>query len=72
MRRKERDGQVKLAKGDVDHLTEDAVVLKNGTVLPADLVVYATGYGSMNGWAADRFRRRLEFGSVPGTHRGRG
>jgi putative flavoprotein involved in K+ transport len=21
--------------------------------LPADLVVYATGYGSMNGWAAD-------------------
>jgi putative flavoprotein involved in K+ transport len=47
------DGEVKLAKGDVDHLTEDAVVLKDGTVLPADLVVYATGYGSMNGWAAD-------------------
>jgi putative flavoprotein involved in K+ transport len=21
--------------------------------LPADLIVYATGYGSMNGWAAD-------------------
>nr|WP_207484411.1 NAD(P)/FAD-dependent oxidoreductase [Microbacterium sp. SD291] len=47
------DGDVKLAKGDVDHLTEDAVVLKDGTVLPADLVVYATGYGSMNGWVAD-------------------
>ena len=47
------DGSVKLAKGDVDHLTEDAVVLKDGTVLAADLVVYATGYGSMNGWAAD-------------------
>ena len=41
------------AGGQVDHLTEDAVVLADGTELPADLVVYATGYGSMNGWAAD-------------------
>lgn len=47
------DGKVKLAKGQVDHLTEDAVVLTDGTELPADLVVYATGYGSMNGWVAD-------------------
>ncbi len=47
------DGEVKLAHGQVDHLTEDAVVLADGTTLPADLVVYATGYGSMNGWAAD-------------------
>ena len=47
------DGQVKLAHGQVTHLTEDAVVLEDGTELPADLVVYATGYGSMNGWAAD-------------------
>jgi putative flavoprotein involved in K+ transport len=47
------DGDVKLAKGQVDHLTEDAVVLDDGTKLPADLVVYATGYRSMNGWAAD-------------------
>lgn len=46
-------GEVKLAHGQVDHLTEDAVVLADGTELPADLVVYATGYGSMNGWAAD-------------------
>ena len=47
------DGRVKLARGQVDHLTEHAVVLQDGTALPADLVVYATGYGSMNGWAAD-------------------
>jgi len=47
------NGEVKLAHGQVDHLTEDAVVLADGTELPADLVVYATGYGSMNGWAAD-------------------
>ncbi len=47
------DGEVKLAHGQVDHLSEDSVVLADGTELPADLVVYATGYGSMNGWAAD-------------------
>ncbi|MCE6960723.1 NAD(P)/FAD-dependent oxidoreductase [Cereibacter sphaeroides] len=48
------DGSIKLKSGsDVSHLTESSVVLKDGTELPADLVVYATGYGSMNGWAAD-------------------
>ena len=47
------DGEVKLAHGQVARLTETAVVLEDGTELPADLVVYATGYGSMNGWAAD-------------------
>ena len=47
------DGKIKLQNGTVDHLTEDAVVMADGTELPADLVVYATGYGSMNGWAAD-------------------
>ncbi|MDQ3155943.1 MAG: NAD(P)/FAD-dependent oxidoreductase [Actinomycetota bacterium] len=47
------NGDVKLAHGNVRELTEDSVVLEDGTVLPADVVVYATGYGSMNGWAAD-------------------
>ncbi|MBB2769301.1 MULTISPECIES: NAD(P)/FAD-dependent oxidoreductase [Mycolicibacterium] len=47
------DGTIKLAHGQVSHLTEDSVVLADGTELPADVVVYATGYGSMNGWAAD-------------------
>jgi putative flavoprotein involved in K+ transport len=48
------NGDIKLKSGvDVTRLTEDAVVLSDGTELPADLVVYATGYGSMNGWAAD-------------------
>jgi putative flavoprotein involved in K+ transport len=47
------DGEVKLVHGQVDHLTEDTVVLADGTELPADLVVFATGYGSMNGWVAD-------------------
>jgi len=48
------NGAIKLASGsEVSHLTQNAVVLQNGQELPADLVVYATGYGSMNGWAAD-------------------
>jgi putative flavoprotein involved in K+ transport len=47
------DGSIKLAHGQVSHLTAESVVLADGTVLPADVVVYATGYGSMNGWAAD-------------------
>ncbi len=42
------NGDIKLAKGQVAELTEDQVVLGDGTRLPADLVVYATGYGSMN------------------------
>ncbi|MDR4533418.1 NAD(P)/FAD-dependent oxidoreductase [Glutamicibacter sp. PS] len=46
------DGSIALARGEVDHLTENSVVLTDGTELPADAVVYATGYGSMNGWAA--------------------
>ena len=47
------DGSVQLAHGAVRELTEDAVVLEDGTELPTDLVVYATGYGSMNGWLRD-------------------
>ncbi|WP_318307061.1 flavin-containing monooxygenase [Amycolatopsis solani] len=47
------NGDVKLAHGQVTELTENSVKLDDGTELEADLVVYATGYGSMNGWAAD-------------------
>jgi putative flavoprotein involved in K+ transport len=53
------DGRVKLAKGQVDHLTQDAVVLSDGTALPADLVVYATGYQSMNGWVAELMSQEM-------------
>jgi putative flavoprotein involved in K+ transport len=48
------DGKVKLKAGsDVREITENSVILNDGSELPADLIVYATGYGSMNGWAAD-------------------
>ena len=47
------DGEIKLKAGQVREIVRDGVVLEDGTHLPADLIVYATGYGSMNGWAAD-------------------
>jgi putative flavoprotein involved in K+ transport len=53
------DGKVKLASGQVDHLTENSVVLEDGTMLPADLVVYATGYRSMNGWVAELISQEM-------------
>lgn len=47
------DGKIKLVAGQVEEITENSVKLDNGTELPADVIVYATGYGSMNGWVAD-------------------
>ena len=46
------DGKIKLKTGvEVDRITERSVVFTDGSELPADLIVFATGYGSMNGWA---------------------
>ena len=47
------DKEIHLVSGQVDHLVEHAVVLSDGTEVPADLVVYATGFGSMNQWLED-------------------
>ncbi|WP_289295166.1 NAD(P)/FAD-dependent oxidoreductase [uncultured Reyranella sp.] len=48
------DGRIKLKSGvEIERMTEDSVVLDDGSELKADLVVYATGYGSMNQWAAE-------------------
>jgi putative flavoprotein involved in K+ transport len=46
-------GAIELRSGvGLAEVRERSVVLSNGEELPADLIVYATGYGSMNGWAA--------------------
>lgn len=47
------DGEIKLKRGQVAEIVEDGLVLDDGTRLEADLIVYATSYGSMNGWVAD-------------------
>lgn len=47
------NGDIKLKSGvTIEHIKPHSVVLTDGTELPADLIVYATGFGSMNGWAA--------------------
>ena len=45
------DGKVKLKTGQTDRITANGVVV-GGEEVPADVIVLATGYGSMNGWAA--------------------
>ncbi len=47
------DGKIGLKSGvTIQEIKPRSVVLTDGSELPADLIVYATGYGSMNGWAA--------------------
>nr|MBP6817612.1 NAD(P)/FAD-dependent oxidoreductase [Burkholderiaceae bacterium] len=47
------DGSIRLRSPvTVASLGERSVTLDDGSELPADLIVYATGYGSMSGWAA--------------------
>jgi len=47
------DGEIKLKSGvSIAEVKPKSVVLTDGTELEADLIVYATGFGSMNGWAA--------------------
>jgi len=46
-------GEIKLKSGvSIERINPRSVTLTDGTELPADLIVYATGFGSMNGWAA--------------------
>ena len=46
-------GDIALRSGvTIERIEARSVVLSDGTELPADLIVYATGYGPMNGWAA--------------------
>jgi len=47
------DGSIRLRSPvTVASIGERSVTLDDGSELPADLIVYATGYGSMSGWAA--------------------
>ncbi|MFB4202342.1 MULTISPECIES: NAD(P)/FAD-dependent oxidoreductase [Arhodomonas] len=47
-------GEIGIRSGvTIERINERSVTLTDGSELPADLIVYATGYGSMNGWAAE-------------------
>ena len=48
------NGSIKLKSHvSIERINPRSVTLSDGSELPADLLVYATGYGSMNGWLAD-------------------
>jgi len=48
------NGKIKLKSGvAVKEITANGVTFDDGSELAADLIVMATGYSSMNGWAAD-------------------
>ncbi len=54
------DGRIGLRSGvEVAGFGANSVTLSNGESLPADLVVFATGYGSMNGWAERLISREV-------------
>jgi putative flavoprotein involved in K+ transport len=47
------DGAIKLEHGQITEISPTGVKLDSECELSADLIVFATGYGSMNGWAAN-------------------
>ncbi|GJD99683.1 NAD(P)/FAD-dependent oxidoreductase [Methylobacterium isbiliense] len=53
------DRKIKLVGGQVKEITEAGMRLEDGREIPADVIVYATGYGSMNGWVADLVSREV-------------
>ena len=66
------NGDIKLKSGvTITEIKDHSVALSDGSELPADLIVYATGYGSMNGWVeqivskeiADKVGKCWGFGS---------
>lgn len=46
------DGRIGLRTGEIDRIVPDGVILSDGSQLPAELIVYATGFGSMEEWVA--------------------
>jgi len=48
------NGSIKLRSGvNIERINAKSVTLSDGSELPADVIVYATGYGSMNQFLAD-------------------
>ena len=50
------DGRIAVRSGHgVESLTETGVRLTSGEALPADIIIYATGYGTMSDWIGRLF-----------------
>ena len=54
------DGKIKLKSGvEIKEVKPKSVVFTDGSESEADLIVAATGYGSMNGWVADLISQEM-------------
>jgi putative flavoprotein involved in K+ transport len=52
------NGSVKLKNGAIERVTESGLAMQDGSELQADLIVWATGYSSMNGWVEQLIDKR--------------
>ena len=53
-------GEIKVQRGEVAEIVEDGLRLTDGTVLPADVIVYATGYRPMSEWVGQLISAEVE------------
>ena len=54
------DGKIKLkSRVEIKEIKSKSVVLSDGSELKADVIVYATGYSSMDGWAAKLISQKV-------------
>jgi putative flavoprotein involved in K+ transport len=53
-------GEIKVRRGEVAEILEDGVRMADGTVLPADVIVYATGYRPMSEWVGQLISPEVE------------
>jgi len=53
-------GEIAVRRGEVVEIGEDGVRLSDGEFLPADVIVYATGYRPMNEWVSQLISPEVE------------
>ena len=50
------DGKIGLKNdSQISHFVKDGIVFENGSKLPADVVIFATGYVSMSSYSSPSF-----------------
>jgi len=53
-------GKIQVRQGEVAEIVEDGLRLADGTFLPAEVIVYATGYRRMNEWVSQLISPEVE------------
>ena len=53
-------GDIKVRQGEIDAITEDGLRMADGTLLPAEVIVYATGYRPMSEWVGQLISPEVE------------